>query len=273
MKEGATKVLLGSPIRQKPEILSNFLLSIKELSLSTINVGYYFIDDNTEEESRQLLTLFTAEVPNAFITEVQEDRPYICNENTHIWEEELIWKVAEFKNSIINKAQEDDYDYLFLVDSDLVLHPQTLEHLVSLKKNIVSEIFWTRWEPDFPELPQVWASDQYNLFNSIRGEHLTESEVLQRVHLFLNQLKVPGVYKVGGLGACTLISKKAIHAGVNFSEIYNISFVGEDRHFCIRAAALGFELYIDTNYPAFHIYRLSDLDGLKEYKMRIKQSN
>jgi len=269
MKEGYPRVLLGSPVRQKAEILSNFLLSIKELSLSTIDVDFYFIDDNIEEESSQLLVSFATENPNTLITKVEDDRPYICNESTHIWEEELIWKVAEFKNSIINKAREDDYDYLFLVDSDLVLHPQTLEHLISLKKDVVSEIFWTRWQPDFPELPQVWVSDQYNLFNNLRGENLTESQVLQRVLQFMNQLKVPGVYQVGGLGACTLISKRAIQAGVNFKEIYNISFMGEDRHFCIRAAALGFELFVDTHYPAFHIYRLSDLDDLEEFKMRI----
>jgi cellulose synthase/poly-beta-1,6-N-acetylglucosamine synthase-like glycosyltransferase len=272
MPEGKPRVLLGSPIRQKTEILSNFLSSIKELSMSTVNLDFYFIDDNSEEESSQLLAAFAARNPNTSLTKVQDERPYICNESTHIWEEELIWKVAELKNSIINKAREDDYDYLFLVDSDLVLHPQTLEHLVSLKKDIVSEIFWTRWQPDFPELPQVWVSDQYNLFKCFRGENLSESQVLQRVLQFLNQVKVPGVYKVGGLGACTLISKRAIQAGVNFKEIYNISFVGEDRHFCIRAVALGFELFVDTHYPAFHIYRLSELGGLAEFKMRINQT-
>lgn len=272
MKEGNPRVLLGSPIRQKAEILSNFLLSIRELSLNTVDVDYYFIDDNIEEDSSRLLACFAIETPNTFLTKVQDNRPYICNESTHIWEEELIWKVAEYKNRIINKALEDDYDYLFLVDSDLVLHPQTLEHLVSLKKDIISEIFWTRWQPDSPLLPQVWASDQYTLFNCLRGENLTESQILQRVLLFLNQLKVPGVYKVGGLGACTLISNKAIQAGVNFKEIYNISLIGEDRHFCIRATALGFELFVDTHYPAFHIYRLSDLDGLAEFKMHINQT-
>lgn len=272
MQESTSRVLLGSPIRQKAEILCNFLSSIKDLRLSTINLDFYFIDDNTEEESSQLLVSFAAQNPNTLFTKVQDDRPYVCNESTHIWQEELIWKVAEFKNSIIKKALAADYDYLFLVDSDLVLHPQTLEHLVSLKKDIVAEIFWTRWQPDFSELPQVWAFDQYNLFDCLRGESLTESQVLQRVLLFINQLKVPGVYRVGGLGACTLISKKAIQAGVNFNEIYNISFVGEDRHFCIRAASLGFELFVDTHYPAFHIYRLSDLGGLEEFKMRINQN-
>lgn len=270
MNDDNRKVLMGSPIRQKPEILRHFLWSIKELNLGLLlSLDFFFIDDNIQNESSQLLVRFTEENPNTLLTKVHDDSPYICNEDTHIWEEDLIWKVAKFKNCIIDHALKNNYDYLFLVDSDLVLHPKTLDYLVSLKKDIVAEIFWTKWEPGFPELPQVWVSDQYNLFESTRGEYLTQEEILQRVQLLLDRLKVPGVYLVGGLGACTLISKKALHSGVNFNEIYNVSLVGEDRHFCIRAAALGFELFVDTHYPAFHIYRLSDLDRLEEFKTRI----
>ncbi|TGY42857.1 glycosyltransferase [Clostridium sartagoforme] len=79
-------------------------------------------------------------------------------------------------------------------------------------------------------------------------------------------LKKPGTYKVGGLGACTLIDKSSLNKGVNFSRLYNISYIGEDRHFCIRAAALGIQLYVDTYYPAYHIYREEDLEGVDEYK-------
>ncbi|HUX79987.1 MAG TPA: hypothetical protein VMW10_09635 [Alphaproteobacteria bacterium] len=266
MKESDPKVLLGSPIRQKTAILREFLLGVQKLSGgSLLNVDYFFIDDNIEEESSQLLVRFAEKNTNTTLirAQAQDKIPYLCDEDTHKWEEELIWKVANFKNRMIEKALKDDYAYLLLVDSDLVLHPKTLEHLVSLKKDIVSEIFWTKWEQDFPELPQVWMSDQYNFYKSLRGESLTQEEIFQRVQAFISQLRVPGVYPVGGLGACTLISKKALHSGVNYNEIYNISFIGEDRHFCIRAAALGFDLYVDTHYPAYHIYRLSDLEGLK----------
>ena len=263
------KVLVGSPIRQKPEILTQFLISLRELSSNpSICIDYFFIDDNRQAESSEMLDRFAQNHTNTILRKINDDTPYICREDTHIWEENLIWKVAGFKNSMLEHALRNDYNYLFLVDSDLVLHPKTLEHLISLRKDIVAEIFWTKWEPAFPELPQVWVSDQYNLFESSRGENLTEVEMLQRVQSFLNQLKTPGIYLVGGLGACTLISKKAMQLGVNFDEIYNVSLIGEDRHFCIRAAALGFKLYVDTNYPAFHIYRLSDLDRLKDYKLR-----
>ncbi len=266
MQELKPKVLLGSPIRQKNEILSKFLSGLEELNKdSLLNVDYFFIDDNIEEVSSQLLRHFTEKNANTTLTRVhtQATNHYLCNENTHVWEEELIWKVADFKNHMIQKATNDGYDYLFLVDSDLILHPKTLAHLVSLNKDIVSEIFWTKWEPDFPELPQVWMFDQYNLYENSGGSALTPAEVIQKVQAFIKQLRVPGVYRVGGLGACTLISKKALLAGANYNKIYNISFVGEDRHFCIRAVALGFELFVDTHYPACHFYRLSDLEVLK----------
>ncbi|MBP1761313.1 MAG: glycosyl transferase family protein [Firmicutes bacterium] len=262
-----TRVLLGSPIRQKADILQHFLQSIRQLNCGGMyELDYFFVDDNLEEESSQLLSDFSTQNHNTSIMRTRHDKPYICNESTHIWEEELIWKVAGFKNIMINLARKEGYDFLFLLDSDIVLHPQTLIHLLGLKKDIVAEIFWTRWEADLPELPQVWVGDQYNLYESTVEENLTQNEIFQRVQLFINKLKVPGVYKVGGLGACTLISRKALQSGVNFNQIYNISFIGEDRHFCIRAVALGFELFVDTHYPAFHIYRPVDLNRLEEYK-------
>lgn len=178
----------------------------------------------------------------------------------------MIWKVAGFKDDIIKFAKNNNYDYLFLVDSDIVLHPNTLRHLISSGKDIISEIFWTSWTNDSPELPQVWLKDVYTLYEISRGEILSNEEIYFRQQKFINMLKVPGIYEVGGLGACTLISRFALDKGVNFSEIKNLSFWGEDRHFCIRAAALGFSLYVDTHYPAYHIYRESDLDGIKKQK-------
>ena len=78
-------------------------------------------------------------------------------------------------------------------------------------------------------------------------------------------LKIPGLYEVGGLGACTLISKKALTKDLSFKCIPNISFWGEDRHFCIRAQVYGLKLYVDTVYPAYHIYRESYLSGVNNY--------
>ncbi len=154
---------------------------------------------------------------------------------------------------MIDKAIEEEYDYLFLVDSDLIIHPETINYLLKANKDIISEVFWTKWEPNADKQPQVWISDEYKQWVQQRGETLSEEEVVERYQQFISKMRTPGVYEVGGLGACTLISRKALQAGVNFKQIKNLSFWGEDRHFCIRAVALGLSLHVDTHVPPLHL--------------------
>ncbi|MCL6559172.1 MAG: glycosyltransferase [Firmicutes bacterium] len=262
------RVLVASPVRQKESILAEFLESLGMLDTTGLELDFAFIDDNNGHD---LLAAFALGKSNVRVFPFESGDSYLCDETTHYWREELIWKVAAFKNKFIKIALEEGYDYLFLVDSDLYLHPKTVAHLVSLGKDIVSQVYWTRWEPGMAPLPQVWAGEQYRLYHLRRGEVLSEEEASRRTAEFLQMLSAPGTYRVGGLGACTLISRRALSMGVSFSEIYNLGYIGEDRHFCVRAAALGLELYADTHYPPFHIYRESELSALKAFKKRIAQ--
>jgi hypothetical protein len=62
-------------------------------------------------------------------------------------------------------------------------------------------------------------------------------------------------------GACTLIKRKVLEAGVNWNPVNNVSFSKwEDRAFCIRAAVHGFEIWLDSHYPARHLYRDSEVE-------------
>ena len=101
--------------------------------------------------------------------------------------------------------------------------------------------------------------DEYKQWKQSRGEILNNEEINNRTQEFISHLKSPGIHEIGGLGACTLMSRKALESGVNFHPISNLSFWGEDRHFCIRAVVLGYKLYVDTHLPAFHLYLESDL--------------
>ncbi|AWK52256.1 hypothetical protein DIC82_15175 [Clostridium beijerinckii] len=135
------RVLVGSPVYQKPEILDAFLNSLKNLNRDTITIDYMFIDDNKDEKSNRLLAEFKREESKVIVRQGKELGVYICNEESHYWDDNLMLKVANYKNSIIDYAIENDYDYLFFVDSDLVLHPNLIEHLKTTNKDIISEIF------------------------------------------------------------------------------------------------------------------------------------
>ncbi|MQR86497.1 glycosyltransferase [Bacillus megaterium] len=259
------RVLIASPIHQKPEILSLFLESLKQLKKEELLVHFYFIDDNGNVDSSRLLVQFQECIGSVIIEKSSYQDVYSKDEQTHHWNEHLVWKVANFKNSIIKYAKEKNYDYLFFLDSDLLVCSKTLVHLIQQQKDIISEIFWTKWQPESIEQPQVWLYDEYTQYNIQPGEQLSGDQINIRYQDFITKLRNPGVYKVGGLGACTLISQNALQKGVNFSKIPNLTFWGEDRHFCIRAAAIGLSLHVDTHYPAYHIYRDTDIKGGKTF--------
>jgi cellulose synthase/poly-beta-1,6-N-acetylglucosamine synthase-like glycosyltransferase len=262
------RVLVGSPIRQKTKILQEFLSSLDRLDKTSYTPDYYFVDDNIQDESSQLLQEF-AENHKTFIVKAGKesaDQAYICTETTHEWKDEIIWKVAGFKDRIIQYAKEKQYDYLFLIDSDIVLNPKTVDQLISTQKDVVSNVFWTCWLQESQFLPQVWMQDFYSFFEKKNNKPISPLEERKFYVDFIVKMRKPGIYEVGGLGACTLISKHALSKDISFKKIKNISFSGEDRHFCIRAVALGLDLHVDTHYPAYHIYRESALSDVENFK-------
>jgi len=264
------RVLVGSPIRQKSQILNEFIVSLIELEKNDLEVDYYFIDDNLDKESKILLKNFSELDHKVVIKDMKADPligdQFICNEVTHFWKDSLVWKVAGFKDEIIQYAKNNQYDYLFLIDSDIVLHKKTLYQLMHAQKDIVCNIFWTKWQPNSIPLPQVWLTDTYNLFDTPLTEGTTQEALIASQTKFIEKLKIPGTYEVGGLGACTLINKNALAKPISFKKLSNITFWGEDRHFCIRATALGLKLFVDTHLPAYHIYRFEDLSGIEYFK-------
>jgi hypothetical protein len=250
------RLLIGSCICQSKKILGKFLLSLNALDLSGFDAAFMFVDDNQEPESSELLR----EAACGFGHEVllikgpPKDTQYHVSEDTHYWNDNLVMRVAGMKNGIIEYAVKEKYDYLFLIDSDLLIVEGLIGHLAAQGRDIICEVFWTAWQPGTMPMPNAWMFDMYELSHPA----LEKEERDRQSFEFMAKLREPDIYEVGGLGACTLISAKALQAGVNFTPIKNISFWGEDRWFCIRAAAMGIPLYLDTYFPAVHLYRESE---------------
>lgn len=266
------KLLIGSPIRQKPQILHQFLTGLDEADTSGFETEYCFVDDNVAEESSELLREFSLAhnakiVRGEDLTHSEDYCNYISDEVTHLWDATTITKVAYFKDCIIKYAIENDFDFLFFVDSDIVIDRRTIQHLYSRNVEIISNVFWTQWKPNWELEPQCfWIPALSRQDKTPFGEAIELEEARQIRRNFFAKMRVPGIYKVDGLGACTLIARSALLKGVRFKEIPNLAVLGEDRHFCVRAGALGIDLYFDTCFPVYHIYREEYLSRVKEFK-------
>ncbi len=231
------KILIGSPVRQDEGIFIEYLKSLDNLIIPhNAQVDKFFILNDCEHLSKHLQ-------PNEYVIENTGDE-YICTEETHTWNPDNLSKMECLRNTILYKAKNECYDYLFMVDSDLILEPATLITLLASGKDLISEIFWTASDPEGKKgfWPNCW---QYDQCSSDPGA--------------IQNWLAPGVYQIGGTGACFLIDTKVIKAGVNYSRIPNIknALWGEDRWFCIRAYCTGFSIWVDTHCPATHLYRPS----------------
>jgi hypothetical protein len=167
--------------------------------------------------------------------------------------------MSTMRNELLEFARRGDYDYYFMVDADLILHPQTLIRLIEARKDIVAECFWTKWRPETesPEGPNAWDFDSIGYIGGF--EERTK------------EWRTPGLYRIGMSGACILLSKPVIQSGISYNPLYNISFFGEDRYFCIRAACFGFEIWLDTTLPPVHLYRPSDVEKFEQSKQPTPQ--
>ena len=259
------KILIGSPVRQKSSILKEFLSGLDEAEKGQNQVTYYFVDDNIEEESSNLLKKF-AENNDVIIKKGSDLYNQDAHYEEHVWHTENLARITVYKNEMISYCIKRKYDFLFLIDSDIVIDKKCILQLLSNNVDIVSNIFWTQWQKNGILTPQCfWIPDIY-IQDKAFNVPMTFEEAHKIKMNMIEKLKKPGLYKVDGLGACTMISRNALELGVSFKEIPNLRIPGEDRPFCIRAGALGIDLYMDSVYPAYHINKEIYLDRVNEFK-------
>lgn len=214
-----------SPVRQSPQILELFLRSARGLDL-------WVYDDNTDPESSAMLR----EADCLILDPIDLPPSNYERGDTHRWDGSTVRRVAAIKNHAIGLFFTTGDDHLFLVDSDVLTPPGLVDHLEGSDLPIVSAIYWTRWVPDSPPMPNVFPIDSPTL----------------------SRLRSPGHHEVGGLGACTLIHRD-VFSHARFDEVKHLATEGEDRWFCWRCHQAGVSLTACTHMDLFHVYRDSEI--------------
>ena len=203
------RILIGAPLRQDRRFFADYQDSLDRLIVPDgVTVDRFFIVNDCDEILPDIRGDYIVHNTNDAYEKTQDD---------HKWNDGNLAKMPLLRNMICQKAL--DYDYLFSIDTDLVLHPQTLVALLEADKDITSEVFWTQGPSGW------WCNAWY------RGQYDGVSE---------EWLK-PGLYQVGMTGACTLIKRRVLDK-VDYTPIPNVDYWGEDRYFCIRFQFSGVHL-------------------------------
>jgi hypothetical protein len=231
------RILIFSSVCKSLEIFEIAFKSYFFLNRKGFEIDYLFFDDNNDPKTKEYLKGLESTHENVHFLDYKMST--VTEYINHDWNRKKIDRIIDIKNAAIEESLKKGYDYLFLVDSDLVLHPNTLVNLVESKKDFIFNIFWTRFREDAPYTPNAWDFHSW-------GYHNQDSYF---------RLKRPDVHLVGGGGACTLLSYEILNKGLNFNRLLSLHYQGEDRHFCTRAQSLGYDLFVDSRLPAYHIFQ------------------
>jgi len=224
------KILIAAPLRQEADIFEAYQDSLDRLILPEgVTADRFYVVNDCEE--------IIPHIRDAKYIRHDTGEEYRKTEDVHLWTARNMERMSDLRNICCRMVLAGGYDAWLSADTDLVLNPHTLEWLIAADKDIVSEIFWTR-NADGGLWCNAWMSDQYNLEG--HGRDWME----------------PGLYQVGMTGALMLVKRRVFEVGVGYARIPNIldALRGEDRHFCIRAACAGFDIWMDTHAPAVHLY-------------------
>jgi len=233
-------VISFTPVRQSDDILELHLAGLAAQPFA----DSWFYDDNDEPSpllaDRQVFPT---------IDDLPPRGSYERGEVDHDWPTTAVARIAAIKNSALGTFLASPYEWIFLIDSDVLIPPGLIEHLLEIRTPIVSAVYWTDWG-DGPH-PNVWDYHPYKVAG--RWEKYRE----------------PGDYIVGGLGACTLLHRSVVEVGVNFNPVRGITFAGEDRHFCIRASAADIPLIACSHFDVFHIYHDHQLEEARRWTSQL----
>jgi len=231
-------IKICTPVKNRAWCLKDFLQAIVEQDYPKEKISFLFIENDSTDETLKILIDWSKKWKKKYekieITSIKFQAPPA----EHQFSDQTLANLTYMRNFFVDNI--GDNDYIFNVDSDVILRDsRTLRHVALSDRDIIAEIFWTRWDKlDQQLMPQVWQFGGYDLSED-----------------FLAMLRTKGTYTVGGLGACNLISNYAIEKGCRFDQVENLplNMRGEDRHFCIRAKVLKFNLWVDSYFPAKHL--------------------
>lgn len=153
---------------------------------------------------------------------------------------------ARARNQIAQEAINYNFDYVLMVDSDIVLPPTALKHMLETPVDICLGIYprknTTTGQTEIFKLGQKDFVDANNL---------NISELIECP----DRLDIKG----GGFG-CALISTEVFmelpKPWFRYVEYADGSLLSEDNYFCFTAAEAGFSIQADTRVRCSHLMQI-----------------
>ena len=149
------------------------------------------------------------------------------------------YNIEQIRNLVVSKMEY--FDYLFFVDSDIVLPSDTLTKMLKHDKDIVSGVYIQR-KPDVQVVELYQSNNRGGLMN-----------------IPFEKIRNPQLYEIAGCGfGCVLIKAEVLrkieypHFRYTMADVDTIG-ESEDTYFCRKAREAGFKVWVDSSIICDHI--------------------
>ena len=231
------KILITAPVYQQTDIFKEYLNSLSHLNIPNgYEVHKYFYLCNSPE-LEQFLNPEEYEIDNYNFENKKE-------KGSHVWEEENYTSVRKARTKALEKARKENYDYVFSVDTDILLHPNCLKYLLEDNKDIVGMVYWHN-SKDGGLGTNYYYADNWNTWPGVNDNFFEK-----------------GLYEVGIACASVLIGKRIINnEKIDYYTIDCVDFTQwEDYALSLKAHILipDLQVFIDTRLPSRHLTERKD---------------
>ena len=210
------KVLIGIPTYNgKDYCLDEFIESIKKIDYP--NKEIIFMDNSDDLMHAEIIR------KKGFNTVYLKAKDYYD-------------KIIRSRNAIRSYFLAKDFDYLFFIDSDVMVPADALQKLVKHDKDIVSGVVYT-----------IWTLEGQTKIRPILFEY--NDETTRKI--MKTKSKTPGLHEIAACGAGCMLVKRKVHAKISFA-MPEDKKTSEDYWFCYLAEKQGFKIYADTSVQCKH---------------------
>lgn len=253
-------VTIGCPIRNRSAYIPYYLENIYSLTYDKKLISLHFLVNNSTDNSEQLLLNFKSQHEHEYrkiiIEHFQKKHYKPEDERTNDARLSSIYKhLVNLRNTLLSRV--GDSDFLFSVDSDIMLQPNTLNKLLSAQKDAVAGLIYNGYL-EYPEsywkYPNILNLNQVGEFEHISNWYIKNA----------SNLKESKLIPVDGTGAIILLSNKICK-----ETQYSYNQQGEDMGWSLDCKRKGYQLYCDISAFAHHLMSEQMLDKYIKNKILI----
>jgi glycosyltransferase involved in cell wall biosynthesis len=217
------KVLLGAPVRDRAWILPRFIEHVKNLQLDDIELETLFIANDCTDNSAELLD------KAGFNVIVRDNLP--SKSRGHLRGQYSYEHLGVLRNILVDEFLKTDADYLFSIDTDILMKPDYLKKLVWNDLDICAMLLGNK------------------IVGGTRVHNIMRISPKTGWYVHFQNWEDDSIIEVDLTGAVYLIKREVLENGVR----YGFAPQGEDAYFCKLAQDKGYKLYCDTSLKPTHV--------------------